>query len=101
MHIDTTYTVAATALFSAGVSAFVSWRIALHTIAANRLSIDRQAQLAASLKLADFRQAWINDLRDSIAEMQARYIVPLSNYKAVADYVPGSIDEMMRITAKN
>jgi hypothetical protein len=99
MHIDRTYVAATAAVLSAIISPFVSWRIAKSTLSANKISSERQALLAASLKLADFRQAWINSLRDSLVELQAACIVPLSHIKANTDY-DGKPDEALRIVAK-
>ena len=99
MHFEPTYVASTAAVFSATISPFVSWRIAKRTLSANRITSERQAQLAASLKVADFRQAWINDLRDSLVELQAISIVPFSHMKAIADY-DGKPDESLRVVAK-
>ena len=100
MRIDTTYIAATAAVLSAIISPLVSWRIARSTIAANKITAGQQASLAYSLKIADFRQAWINDLRVSLVELQAAFSVPLSHLRADRVYDGQEVDGVMRIVAK-
>jgi hypothetical protein len=53
---------------------------------------ERQNNLAAKMKLADFRQAWINQLRDCLADLQARGLM--------SDYKDEELLELYRIAAK-
>ena len=52
----------------------------------------RQNDLAAKLKLAEFRQAWINELRDSLSRFQSQ---GLTN-----TYKPDELSELYRLAAK-
>jgi len=49
-----------------------------------------QNDLAGKIKLADFRQAWINELRDCVAELQSRSLQPM----------PRDVNEMERLAHK-
>jgi hypothetical protein len=57
-----------------------------------RSNAERQNDLAAKMKLADFRQAWINQLRDCLADLQARGL--MSSHK------DDEMLELFRIAAK-
>jgi hypothetical protein len=52
----------------------------------------RQNDLAAKLKLAEFRQKWISDLREALSEFQAK---GLTN-----TYHPDELRELYRLAAK-
>ena len=52
----------------AALFTYLSTRVASKTASDNA---DRQIDLTSRVKLADFRQGWINDLRDSFAELQS------------------------------
>jgi len=54
-------------------------------------AMDHQTKLNCKAKVAEFRQAWINNLRDSMAKF-----VRLSNAGVIADK-GGVLEEMMRI----
>src|SRR5258708_885555 len=52
----------------------------------------RQNDLAAKMKLADFRQAWINDLRDCLSQLQSRGLASKHN--------PKELQELCRLALK-
>ena len=52
----------------------------------------RQNDLAAKLKLAEFRQKWINDLREAMSEFQAGGLVN--------KYETGELKELYRLAAR-
>ena len=71
IHITTTAQLSIFILVPLAVGAFFTF---LSTIVASRTAsanADRQIDLTSRVKLADYRQNWINDLRDSFAELQS------------------------------
>ena len=71
IHITTTAQLSIFILVPLAVGAlftFLSTIVASRTASANA---DRQIDLTSRVKLADYRQNWINDLRDSFAELQS------------------------------
>ncbi|KPP82740.1 MAG: hypothetical protein HLUCCA04_01360 [Oceanicaulis sp. HLUCCA04] len=58
---------AAAVVLSAVISALVGWWVAQRQI----LLAERSNHLAAADKIAGFRQAWINELREAISEFQS------------------------------
>ncbi len=54
-------------ILTAGVTAFISWRTT-HSII---LAQNKERELARAIKLADFRQDWINSMRDDLAAYSA------------------------------
>jgi hypothetical protein len=52
----------------------------------------RQSDLASKLKLAEFRQNWINDLRNTLSELQAKGLVNT--------YTPDELKDLYRLAAK-
>ena len=54
------------------LTVFVTAIVSIATTRANTKAQERQRELSHQLKLADFRQAWINDMRDDFALYTAR-----------------------------
>lgn len=61
---------------NAKLQARISQEIAHQTNRISESNAKLQTHLAANLKLADFRQAWINALRDDMAAFQALGVTP-------------------------
>lgn len=78
------------------LSVWISGRYATKNAKAQNEIAEKNAKaqndLAVKLKLADFRQAWINDLRNSLSELEAR---GLSN-----TYAQDEVLELTRLTQK-
>lgn len=66
-------------LMSAGAVIFSGWRTSSAATAASKRALEgvqQQIEFQRAVKIADFRQAWINDLRESMARFQSFGITP-------------------------
>lgn len=64
---------------SAAGAAFGSWLSSRATMKATQnalVGLNRQIEFQHSAKIAEFRQAWINDLRESMATLQSIGVTP-------------------------
>ena len=62
-------------IFSAIVAALASWYATTRTLKVNR----HRMNFEGVMKIAEFRQAWINNLRDEMAEFQSYGVHPGTN----------------------
>jgi hypothetical protein len=64
------------AVLGAVIGAIAAYKVAIFNANAGRHNAKLQAHTAQQLKIAEFRQAWINSLRDAMAEFQSYGITP-------------------------
>lgn len=79
----------AVALISGAAAFFGNWlssRTALKASANALLGINRQMRLQSGAKIAEFRQAWINELRDAMANYQSYAVTPNLNQHETREY---------------
>jgi len=76
LHINSNY-VPLVAAIVGGLSGFLGVLVAaLASAIAGQRSVKQTTIAQTTFKIADFRQAWINDLRNSMAEFQSFCITP-------------------------
>ena len=66
-------------LFSAGAVVFSGWRTSGAATKASKTALEgvqKQIEFQRAVKIAEFRQAWINDLREAMAKFQSLGITP-------------------------
>lgn len=84
---------------SAAGAAFGSWLSSRATIKATQnalIGINRQIEFQRSAKIAEFRQAWINDLRESMATLQSIGVAPnLQHQQETEFYRAGTKIELL------
>ena len=74
---------------SAAGAAFGSWLSSRATVRATKHAlegINRQIEFQHAAKIAEFRQAWINDLRESMAILQSIGVTPNIQHQQQAEF---------------
>ena len=77
------------AIISGSAAFFGNWlssRTALKASTNALLGVDRQMRLQGGAKVAEFRQAWINELREAMANYQSYAVTPNLNQHETREY---------------